>query len=128
MPIDYTIDSDRNLIASRAWGTLTDGDLAGHVARQLADPRFVPGINALIDFADVIATQLSPAGIAAVAEAMRGQANVSPDARIAIVAPDPLAFGMSRMYQSLTDDYLPNLRVFRSRAEAEGWVVGDGAA
>ncbi|MBT8449987.1 MAG: hypothetical protein KJO69_09870 [Gammaproteobacteria bacterium] len=44
-------------------------------------------------------------------------------ARIAVVVPDQLGFGMARMYEMLSMDVGDNLKVFYDFAEAEEWLL-----
>lgn len=44
--------------------------------------------------------------------------------RSAIVAPNPLDYGLSRLYQTLSEHPQICLQIFRTRAEAEAWLAG----
>ena len=44
------------------------------------------------------------------------------DYRLAIVASEPVVFGMARMYQAHTADALSNVMVFRTVSEARAWL------
>jgi len=40
------------------------------------------------------------------------------------VASDDIHFGLSRMYEMMTDEMPQGVHVFRSMADAEQWLVG----
>ena len=46
--------------------------------------------------------------------------------RSAIVAPKPLDFGLSRIFQTLSSNPMVELQIFRTRSEAEAWLDGPG--
>ena len=47
------------------------------------------------------------------------------NALLAFVVSDDLGFGMSRMYQILSDKLPQHIMVFREYSEAEEWLLGD---
>lgn len=49
-------------------------------------------------------------------------AEVNPDALVAVVAPNDLEFGLSRMWQILSDETPWEIRVFRGGEEARMWI------
>jgi len=92
--------------------------------RVLNDPRFRSGMNVPVDHSQL---DLSTASIdevrAAASSAARRYATSGPG-RIGIVAPTSVAFGLGRMWQSLTTDELAeNSVVVETVAEAEAWLA-----
>jgi hypothetical protein len=45
--------------------------------------------------------------------------------RLAIVASQDIVYGMARMYQSLTEQTVANVRIFRDIEEARAWLISD---
>ena len=61
-----------------------------------------------------------------VARVDREYAETHPPFAIAVVAPDDLEYGLSRMWQAFVDDTPIDSLVVRTRAEALGWLAGRG--
>lgn len=122
MPASFTIDHERRLVLSRAWGVVEDGDLQANQREVAADPRFEPGYSQLYDFSEVTEVRATNEGV-------RGLVRTSVfarDSRRAIVAPSDIVFGMVRMYE-LTGDLDPRVfRVFRNIGEAMAWLEESG--
>src|SRR5690242_6935781 len=59
MPLEYTIDAERELVWSRAWGTIALEDMRRHLAALSADPKFVPSYRELLDLRDLGVFDLS---------------------------------------------------------------------
>src|SRR3954470_12396075 len=50
----YLVDTSRSLVLSKAFGTLTDDDLLGHVRALRADATFHSRMFQIADFRDVV--------------------------------------------------------------------------
>jgi hypothetical protein len=122
MPADYRIDRSERVIYSRAWGVLTDQELAANRAALYADPDFEPDLAQLYDFTDVTEVQITSPALRELASTTR----FSPDARRAVVVSTDVAFGMARMY-SIVSGREGFIQVFRDRASAVQWLVSAGA-
>lgn len=59
--------------------------------------------------------------------AEHGRSVLKEPARVALVAPSDLAFGLSRMYQAYREDARREHRVFRSVDKARAWILSDSA-
>lgn len=82
----------------------------------------------LIDFSDAERIEISADDTRRHAEMDRLAAERNPEIAIAIVGLSDVTFGISRMWQALTDEAKLQSRVFRSNREAARWlaeVVGD---
>ncbi len=77
---------------------------------------------ALTDLSAVTSFAVSADEIARNAELNRGIANLVPSARVAIIAPSAVVYGMARMWQAYMDDTGWKSRVFRLREEALLWL------
>ena len=134
MPIAYGIDRERRLVVAVPYGTLEDAHVFGYQREVWSLPELA-GFDELIDMTDVQHIALpSPqrvvdlatlsAGMDAPAEAGRRPA------RMAIVAPTDLAFGLGRMYQayrSMKSAGVPrHVGVFRTMAEAMQFLEIEG--
>ncbi len=117
MPAEYRIDRSRHVVYSRAWGVLTDQDLADNRAALFGDPAFEPDLSQLYDFTDVTEVKVTSGALLRLALSSR----FAPTVRRAVVVSTDEAFGMARMYSILSgrEDLI---QVFRDRASAVRWL------
>jgi hypothetical protein len=118
MPGSYTIDPKNSIVFSRAWGALTDAELAAHARALQEDPHFDPGFRQLADFRDVGELRVT-------AEGVRSLVHLNPfakDARRAFVVGTDVMYGMVRMYQLTLDVEPGSIHVCRSMDEALEWL------
>jgi len=123
MPIDYAIDHARRLVVARGTGVFADADVFAYQREVWSRPELA-GYDELVDMTAVeaIAAPLPAAPrlrlLADVAAAHDPPADAG---RFAIVAPDSLAFGLGRAYQTYREmdpRSKKEVEVFRTLAEA----------
>jgi len=107
MPAAYVIDSAHRVVLSRAWGLLTDDELARHQQELSADPAFDPSFDQLFDFEGVTRTDLTTIGIRLLARSN----TFGEHSRRAFVVVSQSMFGMMRMYELLLAEDPDDLRV-----------------
>lgn len=118
MPTTYRLDVANRVVYSRAWGAVTDEELAAHSRALKADPRFQPDFLQLQDLLDLSEPRVS-------AEGLRRLAALNPfgkGARRAVVVASTVAYGLARMHELLRAGSGDELQVFRNRAAALGWL------
>ena len=92
--------------------------------RVLNDPRFRSGMNVLVDHSQLDLSTASIHDVRAAASSAAQRYATSGPGRIAIVAPHSVAFGLGRMWQSMTAEELAgNSVVVGTVAEAEAWLA-----
>ena len=122
MPISYRIDVERNLVLTTGSGTLTDNDIIQFKARLLQDPDFKPGMKELSDIRGIDQLDITPSGVQAmVQQDARHSAEVASH-KLALVVSKEVAYGMARMYQTLTQSNIETVGVFRDIDEARAWL------
>src|SRR5258707_3669304 len=96
MPIEYYIDHARRLVVARGIGVFTEADVFGY-QREVWSQSAVAGYDELVDMTEVkeIATPL-PDGrrMTQLASEAAAQDHPTKAAKLAIVAPNPLALGL----------------------------------
>ena len=125
MPIEYQIDHDRGIVLARAIGNLTAEDIFKYQREVWSFPE-VKGYNELIDMSNVekieSSTHDKTVELAHLSASMDDRKIAT---KFAIVASDPLAYGMGRMYETyrnLNPRSTKEVRVFRSMNDAMGWI------
>jgi len=122
LPITYRIDTKNKIVYTTASGELTDDHLLEHKQKLIQDPLFQPGMKELSDARTVTELKVTNAGIVKFAKQDEADSGLLDGYRLAIVVDSDLTFGMARMYEALTKESLPGLRVFRDLGEAQQWL------
>ena len=123
MSVRYRIDSKLEIVFIKAEGILTDADLEKLLVSMQGDPDFRPSLNQLGDFRAVDFMDLTTSAVRVLA----ARISDGEQSQRAIVVSSELAFGMSRMYQILTDENPAKIKVFKGMTEARKWLGLDFA-
>jgi len=120
MPWNYRIDEERRLVITTAWDRLTGGEVIDHQRKLLNDPGFERDFSQFLDLADVTEMQINRVTVAELARFDLFSAK----SRRAFFAPDPLTYGMSRMFIALRDAHggKEQIEVFKDRDKALVWL------
>jgi hypothetical protein len=126
MPIDYRVDHSRRLVIARGSGTVTDSDVFGY-QRKAWSRADVAGYDELVDMSGVEAIAGPIPGSRLRQLAAESAATDPPGgaARFALVAPEPFAFGLGRLYQAYRDLQprgTKEVAVFRTLREALAYL------
>jgi len=121
-PIDYERDPKTGMILTRGHGALVDEDVFGHARRIASERAATPDADELMDLSDASVDAVTSAVVARAAHIARAAPRGAGPARLAIVAPTDASYGLARMYELLNDAAVLQVRVFRSLAEARGWL------
>jgi hypothetical protein len=122
MPISYSIDPERRLVLTKAWGVLTDNDLLQHKENLARDPAFSVGMRELSDVREIQRLDVTSTGVRAMVAHDDRRAHQSAQHRMALVVPNDEVFGMARMYQTMGAPDNP-VRIFRNLQLAEAWLL-----
>lgn len=119
MPVSHQIDRAKRRVAVIGTGRLTGEELITGRAELAADPGFEPSFAQLIDLTGVTEVGITTDDIFFLASGHIFAAG----SRRALVAPRPVLFGLSRMFQSLSPgNVAEGIRVFTDLAAAEAWL------
>jgi hypothetical protein len=124
MPIRIRVDPAARVRHSVLEGTIGDDELVDAYAAVLGDPDFDPTLNDLVDACTVRRIDVTPAGLRRLADLVRQIDRLALPTKIAIVAPDDVAYDTARMYETLrAGQHAPaEHRVFRGMADARRWL------
>jgi hypothetical protein len=114
MPFSFHPDERRGILHISAFGTITDAELLDRLSHE---PSFVTGWPILSDCSAVTAVLISSNLIESFAKSARTRQNLA-----TIIAPNPVAFGLARMYQIFSDPADKRIRVFSNAHEARVWL------
>jgi hypothetical protein len=124
MPVTYAIDTRERVIRTQCIGMVALADVVDHFRTLESDPDCVGRLDVLLDLSEMNSVpsarqiQSVPYEIARIRERVRFGA-------CAIVATTDPLFGMLRMFEVVAERVFRVIHVFRSRAEAEAWLVSE---
>jgi hypothetical protein len=119
MPAIYRIDAQKRRVFTTMDGVLTYREGMDLITRMGSDPQFDPAYTELADLRAITAVEMTMDQIVEMAV----RRVFAPTSRRAIVATNPLYFGMARMYESHHEASSGgNVRVFSDLAEAVQWI------
>jgi hypothetical protein len=123
MPVEtHYVDGGRGA-HKRAHGILTSTDILVTGLIQAKDVENTQKLKYLLyDFAEVTEYQLGREVVRELVEINRKTASLSRGALGAVVAPNPLVFGLAREWQSLAGDIGWKVQVFNCREDAIRWL------
>lgn len=118
MPWNYRIDEERRLVVTTVWDKLTGAEVVEFHRKLQNDPGFEPDFFQFLDLADLMEIQIDRITVAELARFDLFSAR----SRRAFFAPNPLAFGMSRMFMAFREASQEQIQVFKDRQEALQWL------
>ena len=93
-----------------------------HRRALTADPQFSTQMRELSDIRQVTDFRVTPSGIRIMVAADVKMVSTGGMHKLAIVAEENVAYGMSRMYQTLDEPNIRSVGVFRNYEEAAEWL------
>jgi len=121
VPLVFRVDHEARVIVAAGYGTVTD-DEAFDYQRQVFARKDAIGYDELVDMTHVTQIALpSAARVSDLAAVAAGMDAVRRSSKFAIVAPDDLAFGLGRMFQTrreLEPSSTTQVGVFRTMDDA----------
>jgi hypothetical protein len=125
--IQFNYDPATGVRTAVYFGEITDEILVDAYRTLITSPDFVPLAHDLADLRGVDALALTPDGLRDLGAMLTGPAPAERPAAVAglaMVASTPASFGLARMYELMTERFLPKqTRVFRDFDEAREWLA-----
>jgi hypothetical protein len=121
MPISYQIELPRELVRTKATGSVTWGEVADHLRQLKADPQFRAPLNVLLDL--TACTSLPDRDqLEGVANQLKNLGGRERFQRCAIAASRSALYGMLRMFEVLAQEQFVATHTFHTVPEAELWL------
>jgi hypothetical protein len=122
MPITYQIDLSRDLIRTRARGSVTLEEVTEHLCALELDPLFRKPLDVLLDLTPC--TSLPDRNqLVGVAHQLKGLGGREQFLRCAIATSRTAMFGMTRMFEVMAQDQFVATHAFRTIRDAEAWLT-----
>jgi hypothetical protein len=126
MPLSYCIDADAGMLLVVAEGTFSQSERIAAIRQWLSDSDFRPGLSTLCDFSAASSTP-TMAELREIVSLVDRHAAAIGSKKLAVIATQPVTFGVARQFQTLADAGPLNVGVFRDRRAALGWLRREGA-
>lgn len=122
MTVDYRINEDQKLVYVCISGDVTLHEMLDHLDALSADPGYTAPMKKIIDFRYCRSYPLTGTDQEIVARKKTSLSRVFDREKCAILAPNDLEYGMSRVHQALTIDSGIDTMVFRNLEETLDWL------
>ncbi len=122
MPIEMK-DSDNGLgVIVTGRRIVSENEYVNSYKKHLSQDRNKYQKYSLNDWSTVTEVKVSSDAIAQIAELCKNAAKINPDVIVAHIANKDITFGLSRMWEMLSDETKWEVMVFRNREDAEAWI------
>ena len=123
MGIEYRILHDDRVIVFAHVGEVSDVEMVETYRRLYADPNFPFDYLKIVDLRRSASRQRDAGCFRTLAGIVRKAYRGRPERSIvAILAPEDIVFGLSRMYGGVTDESVERVQVFREIGPATEWL------
>jgi hypothetical protein len=121
----YRIIPDQKVAYIKAWGKVTVDEIMIEGARMFAETEWENGFNILCDYREI--TEFNPVceDVQRVVDQDKKHEPLFDKSKCAVVAKGDLVFGISRMWEILSQDTNLSTMVFRDIREAINWLEMD---
>jgi hypothetical protein len=122
MPIDLHYNKNKDILYGKMLGHVTVEEVEEILKKILQSDEFSPDTGTLWDLREQDFTKIDTDFEMRLIN-IRKKHSKRGNARLAFVVSDDLGFGMSRMYQNLSEKLPQHIMVFRDYSEAEEWLL-----
>lgn len=122
LPLEYKILADIHLIVAKGVGVVTGEDVLNHLDELSSDEQYTAPMKKLIDYRTIESINISPMEANKIADRKITHQHVFHGEKCAIVSPEDLTFGTSRVHQALVENSDINTKVFRQFEDALIWL------
>ena len=125
MPITFAMNHDGGYLEILYKGQISDAELLSAYKSYFDSDEAISVVNDLTDLSEADLSALSSDAIRELADYIINAYKKSGIASLktAIYAPDPLKFGLSRMYANISFDTPQHIEIFQEREKAIQWLT-----
>ena len=123
MPIELKYDQTKKILLVTVIGQITLDEITSAFQKITSSSQFAPNVDALWDMRQANFTDTNERLWREIIE-VRKQYPERKNYRSAVIATDKFAYGMTRMYELISEGDLPRkLMVFKDFSEGEQWIL-----
>ena len=121
--ITFSFDIDTNIRTATYSGSITDNELITAYQDLLTKPDYNPTANDIVDLRKVDRLDVSADALRNLISMYTPVDQLGHHTRLAIIAASEVTYGMSRMYEMLRGDEVPEeIHIFRNYDDAVLWL------
>ena len=118
------IDTKQSVVRVTLHGKLIVDEFLALYEELLLHPQFLPKMSVIWDSRDASAVKFTSSDLQRIGNFVRDKTIESGEGKAAWVVSADFEYGMGRMYELMTEGYIPvTFRVFRSIEEANQWAM-----
>ena len=124
MPITFSRNDDEGYLEIKYKGQISDSELLSAYKSYFSSDDAIPVLNDLTDLSEADLSNLSTEAIQELADyiiRLYEKSGIT-SLKSAIYAPDPLQFGLSRIYHTISAETPQDMELFRDREKAIQWL------
>jgi hypothetical protein len=123
MPFSYQIHPGQNLVVNTIQGHFNFSDYLTLMERILNDPRFQPAMHMFWDFLDSTLVEFTSDDFEKIRSYIQqNRARRGSGYRAVFLVSKDVDYGLSRMYQIISEELPVQFEVFRDREAALAWI------
>ena len=116
---------DDEILEMKTYGIFAFDDLERMVKQVIVDPKWKPGMNVIADFREVDVRSMNIKEIYEAKNLHVQYNDIAGEGKIATILGSNLAYGFSRIYQSITcSDVKSRIMTFRDYENGIDWIQG----
>ena len=121
MRVDYRYDELTNRLTTRCEGSVSLADVVEHFRKLGRDSRLKPRCDVVLDL-EFLSTLPTVTQIDEVATIIEEMSDLMPFGRLGVIADQRVVYELGRLFQGVAWPLFAGIRVFRSHADAVGWL------
>ena len=126
MPILHTINEKIGVVVSSWVGKISGSEILPSYKQLYESDLWKPGLNEIVDLRDADMSSVSSEILSDLAAMVEGYTKGKCQGfKTAVIAPEDLPFGISRIYEAHSYDSPENAKVFRDLNKAFEWLGVD---
>lgn len=122
MPIEYGIITDQKLAYIRAWGKVSAEDIMMKGAAMFSEKSWKNGYHIICDYRDIEDLHADMEDVQRIVNQDKDNEAIFDRSRLALVATEDLVYGVSRMWELLSQDNRQEKMIFRNMEDAIEWL------
>ena len=126
MPLTYRIDAAAGILHVVGEGAISQSERIEAMRGWLRDPEFRSGLDTLCDFSAATSTP-TMAELREIVSLVDRHAKRIGKKKLAVIATQPVTFGVARQCRTLAESGPLNVSVFKDRRAALGWLHHEGS-
>ena len=128
MPITFSIYEERGFFVSSWVDAISDSDLLSSYMQLFENEQYKPGFHEIADMRNAQMVGVTSEGMYRLASMAKDHlAGNCESFKTAVIAPEDLAFGLSRIYAAFGYKSPENVMVFKEPDKAFKWIGADSS-